>query len=184
LNDNFFFSAPQLKRDPLDSTQPFMARKRSPESDVEYRTIRQHLIHLGDFLSATGQSDALGDYWRKMLPEALADYRGPMSGLRMAANDTLEMTRDLSRQAVADADEYLRQHGALTLSERRRAAWSHRIPKILARGKIRTLEEYYLLRESVLSADAAELDAGARATAERLLAEFEDAQGKSRARAV
>ena len=161
-----------------------MVRRPSPESEAEYRALREHLIHLGDFLSALGQSDALGNYWRQMLPDALADYRGPMSGLRMAANDTLEMTRDLSRQAIADADEYLRQHGALTLSERRRVAWKRQIPKILARGKLRTLEEYYLLRESVLAADAEELDAAARAKAERLITEFENAQGGSGRRAV
>jgi hypothetical protein len=91
----------------------------------------------------------------------------------------LEMTRHLSRQAVADADEYLRQRGALTLSERRRIAWSHQIPKILARGKLRTFEEYFLLRESVLAEDAGELDGAARATAERLIAEFENTQGGS-----
>ncbi len=161
-----------------------MVRRRSAESEAEYRALREHLIHLGDFLSATGRSSALGDYWRKMLPEALTDYPGPISGLRMAANDTLEMTRDLSRQAIADADEYLRQHGALTLSERRRVAWSRRIPQILARGKLRTLEEYYLLRESVLAADARELDAAARLKADRLIKDFEDAQGGSGSRAV
>lgn len=156
-----------------------MARTRSPESEAEYRTLRHHLIHLGDFLSAIGQARELGNYWRKMLPDEIAEYRGPMTGLRMAANDMLEMTRDLSRQAVADADEHLRQHRASTLSERRRIAWGHRIPKILARGKLRTFEEYYLLRESVLAEHAGELDAAARANAERLIAEFEDTQGGS-----
>jgi len=71
----------------------------------------------------------------------------------------------------------------LTLTERRLAA-GVQLPEILARGKIRTVEEYYLLRERVLDMSDNTLDRAARAAAERILTAFEAERGKPGSRAV
>ena len=69
-----------------------------------------------------------------------------LRGIRMALNDSLEMTRDLPTEGIKQADEFLTRHGCPSLTAMRELVWQ-RVPKILKRGRIRNDEEYYLIIE-------------------------------------
>ena len=67
-----------------------------------------------------------------------------LSGLRQAANDTIEATQDLSPDKVAEIDAAFKDHHALTLTEARRRYWS-KYKAVIKRGRIRNDTEYYLV---------------------------------------
>jgi hypothetical protein len=79
-----------------------------------------------------------------------------LKGVRMAVGDLLEMTRDLTAEQVAKADATLAAEAAPTLSVVRTRFW-RKVPKILARGKIRNEVEYYLVIERVNDTVAADV---------------------------
>jgi hypothetical protein len=90
-----------------------------------------------------------------------APSRAPQ-GLRMAVNDCIEMSSHWDEDRVKMADDALKAHGIVTLSEIRRRYW-RRFKAILKRGKIRNEEEYYLVK-------AISLDASPRAAEVSVLA--------------
>jgi hypothetical protein len=65
-----------------------------------------------------------------------------------SVGDLLEDTADLNSAQVAELDQLLRAAHAYTLTEVRMQVWGKRIPQILRRGRIRTDNEYYLLKEA------------------------------------
>ena len=79
-------------------------------------------------------------------------------GLRQAVNDVLEMTADFTPAQIADADAFLRERGATTLSIMS-ARCKNLVSRILTRGRVRSETEYHLLKalvsdtESPLSAE-------------------------------
>lgn len=68
------------------------------------------------------------------------------SAVRMGLQDLLEITRDLTREAVAVADQYLASLGLETLTAVRARVWQT-LEKVMKRGRIRTELEYYFIVE-------------------------------------
>jgi hypothetical protein len=93
------------------------------------------------------------------------------SGLLMAVNDTVEMTSDWRPEEVAEADRRFIESGAPSLSEIRRT-YSKQYRRILKRGCIKSLEEYYLVK-GIVDGGAVEVDASERDNLLAMLGSFE-----------
>lgn len=91
-------------------------------------------------------------------------------GLEMAIGDMLEMTSGWSLEKVATLDKQLDLTDAFNLSQLRRR-FSKKYAGILKRGKIRNIEEYYLLK-GVLDGVSIEPEESANLT--QLLSDFEN----------
>jgi hypothetical protein len=162
-----------------------MARKPSAERLAEFQT------YLGFFR-------ALGAFQEKLYPElrrvsALPDGRSAieagaawaedaarngtapfsalLTGVKQAVGDQLEMTRELPQETVRLADEFLATTGALSLTEMRRRVWRV-VPKVLERGAIRTIDEFYVVK-NVLDDGGHDLSHDDRARLETMRFEFE-----------
>lgn len=90
-------------------------------------------------------------------------------GLLMAISDFVEMSSDWTPERVAAADQRFRECEVPSLSEVR-AKYSKRYLKILKRGTIKSLEEYYLVKGIV---DGGGIEPGA-SEAEQLTAMLAD----------
>jgi hypothetical protein len=154
-----------------------MARKSSPERLAEFKA---HLDFLREMLAFLGKSRP-GGAWddahkhiatggERMLSEGLVTSQ-VMTGWKQATADLLEATRDLPPDAVAAADESLVAAGALSLTEMRRRVWRV-VPKVLARGRIRTIDEFYVVK-NVLDDNGDDLSEGDRTRLNEMRAEFE-----------
>jgi len=134
-----------------------MAGKRSPEHDAEYEADRRFALGFSAFLDALPRSptttigegcpDASVVYREAPSPdlnltESLADglaqaerrgRRTARTGLRLALQDLLQMSRDLTPAQVRQADTRLGAAGLATLSAMRRRVWQT-IPKALKRA--------------------------------------------------
>jgi hypothetical protein len=157
-----------------------MARSPTPEQQAEYEALNRYVTGIFDFLVSRGR---LSPDTRALFSEGRAaiEARGwsaALRGMRMAAADTLEMTRDLPRDVVAEADEFLKSRSAATVSLMRVRIW-RQIPKILTRGRIRNEEEYYLLVEQLNDVSTTSLSEADRARAERMIAAYEAARASS-----
>jgi hypothetical protein len=160
-----------------------MARRTSPERVQEFRVYVGFASAMRAFLQKLHPGfwkDPLPDgtsYFERMSAEAerlLAEGRAPspwVRGWKQAAADMLEMTRDLRPDAVQAADEFLLERGAVSLSAMRRRVW-RTIPKALARGRIRNIDEFYVVK-NVLDDDGEDLSAEERAKLTDMQSEFE-----------
>jgi hypothetical protein len=92
-------------------------------------------------------------------------------GLRMAINDCIEVSSDWGPERVAEADRRLLEHGTLSLSQIR-AGYSKKYLKILVRGSIKSLKEYYLLK-GILDGGGIEPGAGESEKIASMLADYE-----------
>ena len=68
-----------------------------------------------------------------------------LNGLRQAINDSVEMSLHFDHATVEKLDSELRSRGIVTLSEMRRR-YSKSYAKIMKRGRIKSENEFYLLR--------------------------------------
>ena len=66
-----------------------------------------------------------------------------LSGVRQAANDTIEHSQDFFPEQVAAVDKACQECKVLTLSEVRRRYWN-RYRKLIESGKVRNDTDYYL----------------------------------------
>ena len=148
-----------------------MSRQPSPARIVQYDRLHHFCSALLEYLkSKDTQFSTWGpprDFWRAGHP-----FSDSFSGLKQAVGDLLEMTRDIILQETQEADAYLSERRAPTLTQMRREIWQL-IPKILRRGKVRNDEEYYLLKERAISLDDPDMDDETRKVADRLLFEYE-----------
>lgn len=126
----------------------------------------------GDFVA--GQADAA-------VTNGSLPFSAVLSGMKQGVADQLEMTRDLPQDTVKLADEFLMAAGAVSLTEMRHRVWRV-IPKVLARGRIRNLDEFYLVR-NVLDDDGEDLSAEERARLAKMRFEFETRSTRERSRA-
>lgn len=94
-----------------------------------------------------------------------------LRGAKMAVNDMLAMARDLSMAQVEALDQRLVAANAPRLSELLREK-SGTISKLIARDRIKSDVEYYLLKEEVAD-ESAPLSPAQREQAVRMLQEFE-----------
>lgn len=87
----------------------------------------------------------------------------------------MEMTRDLSLDEVEAADAFLSWAGCVSLTEMRARIW-RTIPKVLARNRIRNLDEFYIVKNAV---DGGDLPEAERARLDALLGDFELGAGRN-----
>jgi hypothetical protein len=97
----------------------------------------------------------------------------------MAVGDFLEMTRDLTPEQVSAADAALAAAGAPSLSTVRVRVW-RKVPKILARGRIRNEVEYYLVKERLNDVGPDGFKGADLELADRLVSQFEERIAKAR----
>jgi hypothetical protein len=152
------------------------------DDGLDYGQMRAFLLALASFLDAnfrmpTPMSAGIEDGIKRM--EARSGPQKQLKGIRMAVGDFLEMTRDFTPQQVADADTAFAAAGAPLLSTMRAKIW-RKVPKILARGKIRSEVEYYLVIERLNDMGPDGLEGPDRELADRLVAEFEERAAKRR----
>jgi hypothetical protein len=73
---------------------------------------------------------------------------GEIRGMRMAFNDTLDMAKDLSYAQKEELNAILREKFGTDLNEQNNKNYK-KIKRVLQRGKIKTDEEFYLLKERI-----------------------------------
>ena len=73
---------------------------------------------------------------------------GEIRGMRMAFNDTLDMAKDLSYAQKEELNAILREKFGTDLNEQNNKNYK-KIKRVIQRGKIKTDEEYYLLKERI-----------------------------------
>ena len=93
-----------------------------------------------------------------------------LKGLKMALNDMVEATLSWPHEKVVEVDRRFAAAGLLTLSELRQR-YSRVYAKVLKRGKVNNMEEYYLVK-GVL--DGASLDSEESEKLTRILTSFEN----------
>lgn len=95
--------------------------------------------------------------------------RKAQAGLKMFANDIIEMSSHFSQERIAQIDQELLAKGLVSLSELR-YRFSKRLIALLKRGEIRNEIEYYMCKgiadNAVLSSEDSEI-------VERMLASYE-----------
>ena len=128
-------------------------------------------------VSALPDGTSCGEFAAARAEQALAQRSVPFSalltGMKQGVADQLEMTRGLPAAEVKRADAFLTAAGAVSLTEMRRRVWRV-IPKVLKRGRIRTLDEFYVVK-NVLDDDGENLSKNDRMRLERMRFEFEAA---------
>jgi hypothetical protein len=150
----------------------------SDEQALKHEDLREFAIALATFLDER-QADPkfhLAPALAKGLSESERQTRGvQVQGVRMAVADLLEMTRDWAPAEVAAVDGWLIARGLRSLSALREQVWK-RVPKILARGRIRNDVEYRLMVERLNDLGPDSLGGQQRQTAAHLVAEYERAR--------
>ncbi len=163
-----------------------MPRKPNPERRAELESIT---TFFGAFWSILLQanpwmraSDTLPDgsssveqsiaKMRRAAEDGAIPFSQLLPGARQGVADALEMSRDFSPEAVRDADARLVAAGTLSLSEMRRRVWRV-IPKVLERGRIRNVDEFYVVKNT-LDDDGDALSDDERSRLDRLRFEFEE----------
>jgi hypothetical protein len=92
-------------------------------------------------------------------------------GLEMAINDILEQVSDWPLERVRSTDADLKLIGVISLSEMRRR-FSVKFRQILKRGKIKSTQEYFLVK-SVAESHDTEVSPSDRQRLQQLLLQFE-----------
>lgn len=154
-----------------------MPRPPSPEVLREIEEFRAFMRALFDALATVGEVNA---EFAEGMKAAVTQSRGESpsrirSGLRMALGDVLEMTRDLPAGAVRTLDAHLAGAGVVTLTAMRERIWAL-LPKIMARGRIRTRAEYDLVNERLIDTTESGFAKEEREKAATMIAAFEDAE--------
>jgi hypothetical protein len=89
----------------------------------------------------------------------------------MAARDAVELSQDLAGEQLVSLDSELASKGLPTLSAMRNATY-RRALAVLARGRVRTEEEWHMLNAFVVNDADGVLSPTERKDADRLIHEF------------
>jgi len=89
----------------------------------------------------------------------------------MATRDAVEMSQDLAGEQLARLDSELASKGLPTLSAMRNATYRKALA-VLARGRVRTEEEWHLLNAFVVNAADGVLSPTELKNADRLIRQF------------
>ncbi len=109
---------------------------------------------------------------------AAAEGRGsrvPVGALRQAAHDQVSWFRSMPRESIREADAYLRDRGAITITVMM-AEVGRMVLKVLKRGRIRDDEEFYVLTE-LLNDVSSGLVGRDRERAGKLVSDYESRSG-------
>jgi hypothetical protein len=145
--------------------------KEFPMTDEQYERLKRFLGLYFDWYMKkahtppTAHPLAEMELWEKKAPARVR------RGLLIAINDIVERSSDWSLEEVADADRRLIENSAPSLSEIRKN-FSKQYQRILKRGSIKSLEEYYLVK-GIVDGGAVEVDASERANLAAMLGSFE-----------
>jgi hypothetical protein len=101
-----------------------------------------------------------------------------LAGLRDAAHDMVVWSRHLPADLVRQADAYLEERGAITLTTMARR-YDKLVPKILERGRIRTDDEFYIIKELLNDTSECGLQGRDRARGERMVTVYESKSRKA-----
>ena len=137
-----------------------MPRRENPERLAEYDALCRFALTVSGFIDEqaaveSGASDSSAGVRRiayaPLLQQGI-DANASLSlgkrlaGIRMAVNDSLEWTRYEDAGQVSMLDAALTARGCETLTAARARIWRV-VPKVMARGRIRSREEYDLVIE-------------------------------------
>ena len=100
------------------------------EQLVDFVFVLMHEFGGGDFLKSASRDDWLTH---------------PISGIRQAANDLVEMSQHLAGKDLAKLDKKLEELNLPSLSSMREKGYRELL-KILSRNKIRNEDEWYLVK--------------------------------------
>jgi hypothetical protein len=145
--------------------------KEIPMTDEHYERLKRFvLLYFGWYMEKshpplTAQIGAEIEFWEKKAPAKAKKI------VSIWINDMVEMSAHWSPEQVAEADRRLIENGAPSLSEIRKE-FSKQYRKILKRGSIESLEEYYLVK-GIVDGGAVEVDANERANLFSMLGVFE-----------
>jgi hypothetical protein len=93
-------------------------------------------------------------------------------GLMMVINDFIEMSSDWDAEKITAFDAELKSSGIITLTELRRQ-YSKQYARVIKRGHIKTIEEYYLLK-GVLDGGSLEMTKEEQETLSEILVSYEN----------
>jgi len=148
-----------------------MPRTMSPEREREYSELHGYLDFYSTHVMGIDPADPVHP---TNLGRGIAAKFGrskALVGLRQAANDTVEQLRERPPEYIRQLDASLLERNLLTHSEvRRRYASSYK--KLLARGRISTETEFYLVA-GILADGGSHASSDERARLEQLYAQFE-----------
>ncbi len=125
----------------------------------EFRELKSFLYAFMDLAEGRSQAD-LGQLATEMDEMEIRAPKRALAGLRMAVNDSMEMSSHWSIDKIKAVDVALSNAGALTLSEVRRR-FSKKVSAILSRGRIRSEVEYYIVA-GLLADQSSEISAEER----------------------
>jgi hypothetical protein len=97
--------------------------------------------------------------------------RYPLAWIRVAARDVVEMCQDIAGEELARLDSELASKGLPTMSAMRNATYRKALA-VLARGRVRTEEEWHVLNGFVVNQGDGVLSPTERQDADRLMHEF------------
>jgi hypothetical protein len=100
-------------------------------------------------------------------------------GLMMMINDSIEMSSGWHPEKIAAFDAELKANGISTLTDLRRQ-YSRQYARVIKRGQIKNLDEYYLLK-GVLDGGSLEITLDEQTTLTQMLCIFEDKFAKANA---
>ncbi|HEV3049665.1 MAG TPA: hypothetical protein VGX50_05115 [Longimicrobium sp.] len=176
-----------------------MPRQTTPEQLAAYVRLRDFTLALAEVLDEVIRATPTSRVGRMMPDGTLHEYDVPNDGfpglhaalaeglgaqerrsmkqaqaeVRMMLQDLLEASRDFGRDLVMHVDARFATTGLPTLSQMRQEVWKT-IPKVIARGRIRTEEEYSLLIERLNDVSGEDgLSAEEREQISRMVGEFE-----------
>jgi hypothetical protein len=117
-------------------------------NNLDYLRIKKFVIYFGDiFFPST--IDKVSNFRDSISSLEKGPPSQILKGVTMAANDILDWTDHWEVDKVTSADSELKALGAFTLSEWR-VRQSKKLVKLLARGSIKNLVEYYFLKAILL----------------------------------
>jgi hypothetical protein len=163
-----------------------MPRRSAQQVQAEYERYKRFALAFAELLDERRETSGEGLPFNMapMLRESIERLEalrpsGWRAGMRQAVQDLLEMSRGFSADEIHMTDAALSARGAPALTELRHEIW-RTIPKLLARGRIRSETEYYLRIEFLNDVSDDQLDATGRQRLAGMIAEFEERQAKRR----
>ncbi|MDM8000692.1 MAG: hypothetical protein QUS33_12070 [Dehalococcoidia bacterium] len=156
-----------------------MPRRPSPERQAEYQELKLFLLTLYEFFDRWAEAQpqkppfAMLPLLRQSIETAeMQTFSAALRGMRMAVNESLEMTIHFDQETVRQADDFLVRKGCKTLTWMRNEA-GQTFCEILRRGRIRNDEEYHLMVLRLNAASETALQGADREMAARMVAAYE-----------
>ena len=157
-----------------------MVRSLTSNQQTEVEELKGFLMTLAQFRDALpGSPASMANSLEKFL--ALAPPPSPLeslTGLRDAAHDMVTWSHHIPADLVRQADAYLRERGAITLTTMIRR-YDNEIPKILGRGRIRTEDELRIIKELLNDTSERGLQGRDRERGQRMVTVYESKSRKA-----